>query len=73
MQFDPSAVDIFIGDVAVARQGAGAAFDEEKAASVLQQPEVVLTVQLNAGDASATVWTCDLTEDYVKINASYRT
>lgn len=73
VQFDPSAVDIFIGDVAVARQGAGAAFDEEKAALVLQQPEVVLTVQLNAGDASATVWTCDLTEDYVKINASYRT
>lgn len=73
VDFDPAVVDIWIGDVLVAKHGAGLAFDEERAAAVLQQPEVTLTVSLNAGTASAVVWTCDLTEGYVRINARYRT
>lgn len=73
VDFDPSRVDILIGDVVVARQGAGVEFDETLAKDALKQPEVRLTVALHAGEAEATVWTCDLTEDYVKINASYRT
>jgi len=73
VDFDPSGVDIWVGDVLVARHGAGVPFDEARAAAALQGPEVVLTVALQAGTASAVVWTCDLTEDYVRINARYRT
>ena len=73
VDFDPAAVDILIGDVLVARRGAPVAFDEERAKAALKGPEVLLTVALHAGPAAATVWTCDLTEDYIRINASYRT
>lgn len=72
IDFDPATVDIWIGDVAVARRGAGVAFDEAAASAALRRPEVLLRVALNAGDAAATVWTCDLTEGYININASYR-
>jgi glutamate N-acetyltransferase/amino-acid N-acetyltransferase len=44
-----------------------------RAAEYLKNAEVVLTVHLGAGDASSTVWTCDLTAEYVRINAEYRT
>lgn len=65
-------VTIYIGDVCVAEQGSSLPFDEEAAARVLQESEVRITVDLNAGAHEATAWTCDMTYDYVKINASYR-
>lgn len=70
---DPGRVDIRIGPVTVARDGAGVAFDEAAAKEHLQGAEVVLEVDLKAGDRVATAWTCDMTEKYIEINASYRT
>ncbi|MDD2421117.1 MAG: bifunctional glutamate N-acetyltransferase/amino-acid acetyltransferase ArgJ [Heliobacteriaceae bacterium] len=71
--FDPGKVDIFLGPVQTAKDGAGLAFSETAAAAVLAAPEVVVTVDLKEGPAAATAWGCDLTYDYVKINADYRT
>ncbi len=70
--FDPAGVAIYLGDVQVAKDGMGLDFDEEKAAQVLKQKQVTITAQLGAGEYQATAWGCDLTYDYVKINADYR-
>ena len=48
-------------------------FDEDKALEIMKADAVTVYVNMNEGDASATAWGCDLTYDYVKINASYRT
>lgn len=71
-QFDPDRVNIFIGDVQVAQNGMGLAFDETKATEVLKQKKVTILVQFNLGVEEATAWGCDLTYDYVSINADYR-
>ncbi len=71
--FAPDRVDIFIGDLPVAAAGVALPFDEELARTILQGREVLIRVDLQAGAAAATAWTCDLTCDYIKINASYRT
>jgi glutamate N-acetyltransferase/amino-acid N-acetyltransferase len=66
-------IAIDYADVPVVRGGTGlGAAAEERANAVLKQPEFSLTVHLGQGRASVTVWTSDLTVDYVKINASYR-
>lgn len=70
--FDPAKVNIFIGDVQVAKGGMGLDFDEEKATAILKQQEVPLLIELNIGEGKATAWGCDLTYDYIKINADYR-
>ena len=51
----------------------GLAFDEDLALEILKQPEVIISVNMNEGTASATCWGCDLTYDYVQINGDYRT
>lgn len=66
-------VRVELGDVLVFDQGMSVPFDEELAKQVLAQKDVTITVDLGAGDAEATGWTCDLTYEYVKINADYRT
>lgn len=71
--FRPEGVDIYLGDVQVCRQGAALPFDEEAASEVLRRPEVRIRVVLAEGQGSGVAWGCDLTYDYVKINASYRT
>jgi glutamate N-acetyltransferase/amino-acid N-acetyltransferase len=71
--FDPSAVDIFLGAEQVAQDGAGLPFSEERAGRELAQDPALITVDFKEGDYSATAWGCDLTYDYVSINASYRT
>jgi len=71
--FDPGKVDIYIGDIQVARDGAGIEFDEERAKKLLSMGTVSVTVDFKQGDAEATAWGCDLSYDYVRINASYRT
>ncbi|WP_027717908.1 bifunctional glutamate N-acetyltransferase/amino-acid acetyltransferase ArgJ [Desulfovirgula thermocuniculi] len=71
--FDPQRVDIYLGDLPVARDGAALAFDEERTSALLAGPEVRILVDLKSGDGEATAWGCDLTEDYVRINAHYRT
>ena len=70
---DVNALQLYLGDVLVAENGGRAASYEEAAgASVMQQPEITVRVVLNRGEARATVWTCDFSYDYVKINADYR-
>ncbi len=71
-EFDPYRVDIYLGEVKVAQDGMGLAFNEHLAKQALQQDTVVITVDLKSGSAQATAWGCDLTYDYVKINADYR-
>ncbi len=71
--FDPTKVDIYIGSVQVCQQGGGLAFDEAAALKELKQKEVAYIIDLNDGDASDMMWTCDFSLDYVKINADYRT
>jgi len=61
------------GVVAVCRGGQGVEFSEERAKAILQKDEIVIHVQLNAGECTATAYGCDLTYDYVKINGDYRT
>ena len=61
------------GTIEVCKNGAGVAFSEEIAKTVLLEKEIEILVGLNSGDANATAWGCDLTYDYVKINGDYRT
>ena len=61
------------GEITVCKNGTGVGFSEEKAKAVLLEKEIEILVGLNAGEASATAWGCDLTYDYVKINGDYRT
>ena len=60
------------GSIHVCENGAGVEFSEDTAKTVLSEDEITISVDLNAGDASATAWGCDLTYDYVKINGDYR-
>lgn len=71
-QVDPSAFDIDFAGIAVCRGGAATGFDEDQALAALKQPEVEILVDLHLGDDQATVWTCDLTYEYVRINGEYR-
>ncbi|MDA8335953.1 MAG: bifunctional glutamate N-acetyltransferase/amino-acid acetyltransferase ArgJ [Peptococcaceae bacterium] len=70
--FDPDKAHVWLGDLLVAAGGAALAFDEDLARRILRRPEVTIRVDLGAGPYSATAWGCDLTEEYVRINASYR-
>lgn len=61
------------GVIHVCRNGAGVDFSEEKAKEILSEEEIKILVDLNAGSKTAIAWGCDLTFEYVKINAEYRT
>ncbi|RZS52020.1 bifunctional glutamate N-acetyltransferase/amino-acid acetyltransferase ArgJ [Sphaerotilus mobilis] len=70
---DQSLIDLHLDDVHVARQGGRHPdYREEDGARVMKQAEITVRVDLNRGNSHATVWTCDLSYDYVKINADYR-
>lgn len=72
--FDPSRVDLFLGNVQVIdRGGRAASYREEDGVRVMKPAEITIRVELNRGGASTVVWTCDFSYDYVKINAEYRT
>ena len=71
---DTGKVDLYIDEVRVALAGArDPAYREEAAIAAMKKPEFRIRVLLHRGAAAATVWTCDLSFDYVKINAEYRT
>ena len=74
--FDEADVELFFksekGTLQVFDHGTPLAFDEEKALSIMQSPAVTVYVDMHEGDGNATAWGCDLTYDYVKINADYR-
>ncbi len=70
---DVSKVRLYLNEVLVAENGGRARdYREEDGQNVMKQSEIVIRVLLNRGESSATIWTCDLSYDYVKINASYR-
>jgi len=75
-EFDPEKVKISFksvkGEILVCEDGRGLVFDEDKAKEILSQDEVVIYCELSEGEGKATVWGCDLTYDYVKINGDYR-
>jgi len=72
--FDPQKVSIFFDDVLVVEHGVSApGVTEEQQRRVLQQEEFTVTIDLHAGSAQASIFTTDLSTDYVKINASYHT
>lgn len=70
---DQSGIDLYLDDVHVAVQGGrNPDYREEDGQRVMQQSEITVRVLLGRGDAADTVWTCDLSHDYVTINADYR-
>ncbi len=70
---EQTTIDLFLDDVHVARNGGRhPQYREEDGARVMKQSEITVRVDLHRGPAHATVWTCDLSYDYVKINADYR-
>ena len=75
-KFDPDNMELYFesenGKILIYKDGVSVGFDEEKATKILSAKEVRALVKLNMGDFSATAWGCDLTFDYVKINADYR-
>ena len=75
-QFDPEQVDLYFessaGTLKIIENGVALPYSEEQATEILSQPEVTAIADIKMGDASATAWGCDLTFDYVKINADYR-
>ena len=73
IEFRPEDVEIYFGDVSILGQNYRIEFSEEAAKKVLVQKEMTITVKLHRGEASATFWTCDLSKEYVAINANYRT
>lgn len=73
VDLDINKVDIYFGGVKVAEKGDAFPFNEKEVKKILEKEEVKVTVDLNSGRAEATILTCDLSYDYVKINAEYRT
>lgn len=75
-QFDPEKVDLFFESAAdkiqIIENGVAVNYSEEEATKILSEPEVTAIADVKMGDATATAWGCDLTYDYVKINADYR-
>jgi glutamate N-acetyltransferase/amino-acid N-acetyltransferase len=70
---DPSLIDLFLDDVhVVVRGGRHPDYREDQGQRVMKQAEITIRVDLHRGPAHATVWTCDLSHDYVSINADYR-
>ncbi|MBU1487717.1 bifunctional glutamate N-acetyltransferase/amino-acid acetyltransferase ArgJ [bacterium] len=72
-EMEPEEVEIYFGDQLMFRNGCGATFDPAKVASIMEQKEIRIDIDLNLGEAKATAWGCDLSPEYVQINAHYRT
>lgn len=75
-QFDPEKVDLTFesaaGSLKIIENGVALDYSEEEASKILSEEEVIAIADIKMGDAAATAWGCDLTYDYVKINADYR-
>lgn len=75
-QFDPERVDLYFesaaGRLKIIQDGVALNYSEAEATKILSEPEVTAIADVKMGDAEATAWGCDLTFDYVKINADYR-
>ncbi len=75
-QFDPDTVDLYfesaVGKIKVIEDGVATDYSEEEATKILSEKEVTVIADIKMGDAYAAAWGCDLTYDYVRINADYR-
>ena len=75
-KFDPEAIELYlessVGKILIFKDGMAADYSEEEATRILSCSEVTALVDMKMGEAKATAWGCDLTYDYVKINADYR-
>lgn len=71
--FDPQQVTVRLQGTQIVRGGVAQKFDREKMSAALAEPEVAIEIRLGEGKARQRVWTCDLTYDYVRINAEYTT
>jgi glutamate N-acetyltransferase / amino-acid N-acetyltransferase len=72
-QLDVSKIDVFLGDVCIASRGArSASYTEEQGAAVMAEAEISIRIELGRGACSETIWTTDLSHEYVRINAEYR-
>lgn len=72
VDFDPSKVEIKFDDMTILGKNYYHEFDEDEATDILSKKEITISVNLNSGNGSSTWWTCDFSEKYVEINASYR-
>lgn len=76
VQFDPEKIELYLessaGKLLIFKDGTAADYSEEEAGRILSSSEVTAFVDMKMGEAEATAWGCDLTYDYVKINADYR-
>ena len=76
VQFDPEKMDLFFeskaGKLQIIENGVATDYSEEVATKILSEPEITATADIKMGDYSATAWGCDLTHEYININADYR-
>lgn len=75
-QFDPEKVDLYFkssaGELKIVEDSVSTGYSEEKATEILSQPEITALIDIKMGNAEATAWGCDLTHEYISINADYR-
>ncbi len=75
-EFDPESMDLYFesaaGRIQIYHDGVATEYSETEATKILSEPEVTVVVDLKMGEETATAWGCDLTYDYIKINADYR-
>ncbi len=76
VMFDPEKIELYFeskaGKLLIYKDGSAADYSEEEAGRILSEPHVTVIADMKMGDETATAWGCDLTYDYVKINADYR-
>ena len=73
-ELDVSLIDVYLDNVCIASRGARAStYTEAQGSAVMQQEEITIRIELGRGECSETIWTTDLSHEYVKINAEYRT
>ncbi len=70
---DPETVSLRIGDVTIVEKGMGIAFDDKALKNIMAEQDITVTVDLGLGTDKATMWTCDFSYEYVKINGEYHT
>ncbi len=73
VDFDPAAVKLSMGDITLVLAGEPIAFSEDEAHEYLTNRDILIRLKVGDGGSSSTVWTCDFSYDYVKINAEYHT
>ena len=73
IEADETKIDLFVNGVCIMESGTPIPFHKEAVVVLMKGPEVTFKLQLNLGDASATAWGCDLTQEYVIINSAYTT